>query len=658
MRRSQVRILSEALFKMWNLYQDNKFLEPLKFSNGKSQEDVVKEVLDTIKKGNKIIFIRGICGTGKSAIALNIARKLGKSSIVVPGKNLQAQYKRDYEKNKYLIKENNEKLKISVITGRNNHKCRFLEDSKDTIPKIIKEVNSKLHDISEGIAKRVESTIGEDDSADNWKIPCKIEIKEKNWKRIKEYLMQNKKINIKNFHDIRDVKRVSVASVCPYWSPVIPERYELKIFENAKKKKYLGLNNIAFVFYQRQEGCKFYEQFNSFIDADILVFNSLKYKLESALNRKPLTEVEIIDECDEFLDSFSDERKINIDKLQNSLNYLITHDEKIKKIIKEMNEIVKQIKIDKRTNSAIYSGEILSLKTTGIYDLLRLFLETPELLDEIDEESYLFDVEETAHMFEDFLNETYLTFGKKDNNLIANLVTTNLEKKFKEIINKNKIIVLMSGTIHSDNVLRNVFGLKDFKIIEAETKPQGKIEIKRTKMEKDCKHTNLTNGKFSRKEYLKALDRCVEIAEKPVLVHVQSFNDLPTKDEIKKFEIKNLIERSELGDIQKKDKTGEIVEKFKKGKMNVLFSTRCARGIDFPEKECNSIVFTKYPNPDVKDAFWKILKKTQPQNYWDFYKDKARRELWQKIYRGLRSKDDHVFVLSPDSRVLNSFESI
>ena len=49
----------------WSLYHDEKFLEPLKFSNGKTQEDVVKEVLGLIEKGEKIIFIRGVCGTGK-----------------------------------------------------------------------------------------------------------------------------------------------------------------------------------------------------------------------------------------------------------------------------------------------------------------------------------------------------------------------------------------------------------------------------------------------------------------------------------------------------------------------------------------------------------------------------------------------------------------
>ena len=36
-----------------------------------------------------------------------------------------------------------------------------------------------------------------------------------------------------------------------------------------------------------------------------------------------------------------------------------------------------------------------------------------------------------------------------------------------------------------------------------------------------------------------------------------------------------------------------------------------------------------------------------------FYMDKSRRELLQRIYRGLRSKDDKVFLLSPDKRVLD-----
>ena len=124
------------------------------------------------------------------------------------------------------------------------------------------------------------------------------------------------------------------------------------------------------------------------------------------------------------------------------------------------------------------------------------------------------------------------------------------------------------------------------------------------------------------------------------------------------FELKNLISRDKIKGFQQKDREGNAIEEFKKGEIKVLFSTKVSRGIDFPGEQCNSIVFTKYPNPNVKDAFWNILYKTKPQHYWEFYKDKARRELWQKIYRGLRFKEDSVYVLSPDIRVLAAFERV
>jgi len=643
---------------MWNLYkkEGEEFLKPLIFSNGKSQEDIVKEVLDSIKDGCKIIFIQGMCGTGKSAIALNIAKNLGKTSIVVPGKNLQNQYKKDYEENKYILKKNGEKLKISVITGRNNHKCKFLEDNINAIPVIKKEVNSRLNDIFENKRDEIRNIINNDLSADNFNIPCKIEIKEKNWNKIKEYLKQNKKINYENFLDLKDVKRISVAGVCPYWSPVLPEKYDLKVFEDSKKEYYQGLNGTKFVIYKRKSGCKFYEQFSYFVNSDVIVFNSLKYKLESAINRKPLTEVEIIDECDDFLDSFSNQKVINIDRIQNSLNKIINKNESMERVTREINSILKDIKSDMRIMEAIYSNEIIPLKETSIYDLLKIFLNSEEFLENLDEENYIFDIEETAKMFEDFFDDSYVTFNKKENNLTASIVTTNLEKKFKEMLNKNKILVLMSGTLHSNEVLRDIFGLKDFKIIEAETRQQGKIEVQKTGFEIDCKYQNFINRVFSREDYLKSLSKCVSIAKKPALVHINGFNDLPTEKEKREFGIDNLISRERLREIQIEDKTGFLIEKFKKGQTNILFSTRCARGIDFPGEECNSIVFTKYPNPDVKDAFWRILKKIKPQFYWNFYKDKAKRELLQKIYRGLRSKEDHIYLLSPDSRVLNVFE--
>jgi Rad3-related DNA helicase len=649
----------------WSLYEIDKSgevekhrsLNPLKFSNGKSQEDVVKEVLDSIKKGNKIIFIHGVCGSGKSVIALNIARKLGKASIVVPGKNLQSQYKKDYEGNKYLLNDKNQKLKISVITGRKNHKCKFLEDNEHAIPKIRKEVDSNLNDIFAFDEKDIEEKKRKDKSADVWDLPCKIEIKEKNWKKLKEYIKQNKKVNPIDFNNIKEVSRSAVGCACPYYSPVLPAQFEIKHFADSKKKTYNGISNTKFIIHQGIPGCKFYEQFNSYLDSDVIVFNSSKYVLESALNRKPETEVEIIDECDEFLDKFSNQKTINLDRLQNSLIYAVGYSEKFDKAVNEISSILQYLKKDARILDAMVSNGIIPLKKTGVYDLLKVFLDTPEFLEDIDDESYLLEVEETARMFGDFLDESYVTVSKKDNQISLSVVTTNLAKRFKEMVDKNKIIVMMSGTLHSEYVLKNIFGVNDFKIIEAETKPQGIIEIKETGLEMDCRYSNFQSGKFTRGDYLKSLSKCIEVAKKPTLVHINAFADLPSEKELEEYDIDNLISREKLKELQGEDNEGEMVEKFKKGQTTVLFSTRASRGIDFPGEQCNSIVFTKYPNPNIQDAFWKILNQTKPQDYWEFYKDKARRELWQKVYRGVRSEKDHVYVLSPDIRILDAFRN-
>ncbi len=639
----------------WNLYKKGEFLEPLKFSNGKTQKDVVEEILKEIEKGERVIFIHGKCGTGKSAIALNLAKEIGKTSIVVPGKNLQQQYKKDYEDEKYILKENKEKLKISVITGRKNHKCKFLEDNKEFFSNSKQEKNTSLLDVFSKKRNSIKKEISEDSSADNNKLPCKIEIKEKNIGKIREYLKQNKKVNIKNFEKISDIKRMSIAPVCPYWSPVFPEEYEINL--EAEKKKYYGLNNIIYNYYKRKSGCEFYEQFQSYISSDVIVFNSLKYQLESLMNRKPSTEIEIIDECDEFLDSFSNIKKINLDRFLNSLNPLYLEDINIEKV-KEMQEILIHLKKDKKVKESIENSKILRLKETGIYDLFKILLEDEKLLKNVDEESYIFEIENIAKMFKEFFSETFIIFEEKNESLIANIVTINLSKKFSNLLNKNKILILMSGTLHSREVLKEMFGIENFKIIEAETKHQGIIKIKRLGNEKNCKYSNFFNGTINREEYLKNLDNCVESGKKPCLVHINGFNDLPSDYEIEKLNLKNLIDKRKLKELQFEDKTGERVNEFKSGEFDVLFTTRDSRGIDFPGEECNSVVFTKYPNPDVKDPFWKILNKTKPLQYWKFYKDKAKREVYQKIYRGLRSEKDYVEILSPDSRVLEAFEEM
>ncbi len=308
---------------------------------------------------------------------------------------------------------------------------------------------------------------------------------------------------------------------------------------------------------------------------------------------------------------------------------------------------------DKKADGSIPYGEIIQVKETKIFELLRSFLDSNFMGEvECDEENYCYHCDEVARTFEGFFEETYISFDREEKDIVVKLVTTNLEKRFKEILDKSRAIVMMSGTIHSEQVLKDVFGLKDFRVIEAEAKMPGTITRVKTGLEFNCNYSMMQLPK-TRARFLKTFEKCVEEAKKPLLINVTAFNDLPTKSEVENSNLK-IMSKEEVTDMQIKDKTGKNVKDFKEGKMNVLYSTKCNRGVDFPGEICNSIILTRYPYPNVKSIFWKILKKTKPAYYDEFYRDKSRREFLQRIYRGLRSKDDHIFLLSPDIRVLNA----
>jgi intein/homing endonuclease/RecB family exonuclease len=592
-----------------------------------------------------------------SAVALNLAKELGKTSIVVPIKSLQEQYIKDYTGKKYVLK-NEKKLKISSIVGRKNFKCKFLEESNQGIDlkTYYTEKNAKLSDVFIGMNQPKISQ--KDDSCDNIFLPCKIEIKEKNMPRIKEYINKNPEIRLSNFSSINEVKRMSLAPICPYWAPIMPEEFEIKKFKDAKKIKYPGLNNKMFTIYQRKKGCPYYDQYESYTNSDVIIFNSMKYKLETLMDRKPVTELEIIDECDEFLDSFASQEQISLNRLSFALSSLFAEKQESQAILDKLIDITNTLKSkfkDLKQKSTEKQEEIFAIKDTLVETLLLAIMENKDLMDEIeaDDYNYIYHLDEVARIFHDFFNETFFSIEKKETDIILNLVTTNLAKKFNDLVEKNKILVMMSGTIHSESVLKNIFGLENFKIIEAEIKHQGELIKCKNGYEKNCSYANFGSNKITREEYLFALSKSVSCAKEPILIHVNSFSDLPTEQEKIKYNLNNLPTKYELIQKQKNDPFGQRIKDFKQGKTKILFTTKCNRGIDFPGETCNSIIITKFPYPNISNIFWKILKKTNPQHFMNFYLDKARRELLQKIYRGLRSKDDKVYLLSPDLRVLD-----
>jgi len=369
---------------MWSLFEkkiggssilydyEHKKLEPLIFSNGKTQTDVVKEILSAIEEGNKIILIKGVCGTGKSAIALNLARHFKKTSIVVPIKSLQEQYEEDYTNKKFVLKKDDKTLKIAVIKGRANFKCPFMNTT-----------------------------------ADDLDLPCTIELREKNFEKLMNFIEINKFASKRDVLNVGDIKRMSVAPACPYWSPLLPAKSGAACLEKAEKIEFKTVSEKDYAIFQRQKGCKYYDQYRSYVNADVLVFNSRKYLIETLIGRRPKTEIDIIDECDEFLDNLAEEEKINLNRLVAALNNITTKDIEEKSKIKEMvfmiNELIYNYSLD----------GIDKLENTDILKLIEEIIENPYLAED-EERNYYNAVVESCLEFKNLLNETYVSFTRKN----------------------------------------------------------------------------------------------------------------------------------------------------------------------------------------------------------------------------------------------------
>ena len=608
----------------WSLHKEDKKLEPLRFSNGKTQADVVEEVVQLIRQGKKVILIHGVCGTGKSAIALNLARRLGRASIVVPVKGLQKQYEQDYMGAMYLVKPDRTRMRIAMITGRENH----------------------------------DSLIKPGASCADPTLPDTVLITERNAALVREYYGENPLIEHKRELPLKALRRISIAPTNPYWSPIAPAMYELPL-RDAKKRRYCGLHGQEFIFYHRKQGCSYYDQYLAYLDADVIIFNAAKFLIETALNRRPKTEVDIIDEADEFLDNFSEQEGLNLTRLTSYLQNLRLELESARDARDKLLDLLELE--EKRARALGVSEEKLyHSDETMLPAFFSLLLNSPDLIAEIimDDNLSATSALDVAETFHELLESTYVTYRRKESDLLATLVTTNLAQKFAELADKSNALVLMSGTLHSHEVLRDVFGIKDFALVEAETQQPGTMDIHKTGKEMNCRHATLSAGGAVREQYLRALDSCLGQAERPVLVHVHAFQDLPDEAEKAAYNLTNLMSREQLLAQQAADKVGKEIANFKAGTKNFLYSTRCARGIDFPGALCNSIVFTKFPNPNPKGVFWRVLQKNHSAYYWKFYRDKAQRDFLQRLSRALRSKSDHVYVLSPDSRVLDAVREL
>lgn len=253
----------------WQLRdRNNKIVNPYIYSDGKSQKDVVKELIkvidDTIDDKDNPVILIGTCNSGKSAIALNVINHYDKGIIVTPTISLEKQYEASYCNGKYNIGDISNLLDVRHIKGRKNFNCLHIEDV----------------DCSNGM------------------LPC-IKKPPKGITRA-EY----------------------TSSQCNYWSPVYNMYYSGIIGKYLIDYKEYIYNSVSGLkcFFKAKNICPYYEQYIHYIkDRVALIYNYKKWEIETWNEMKPKVDIEIIDEGDEVLDSLSYKLNINMatfDKLE------------------------------------------------------------------------------------------------------------------------------------------------------------------------------------------------------------------------------------------------------------------------------------------------------------------------------------------------------
>jgi len=231
---------------VWNVYDsDGNPVKPLTFE-GKSQVDVVKELLEAFDSYNIVFYISPV-GTGKSLVALvTVYNRFSNAIIVVPTKHLQMQYYRDYNPESGRLRIPN--LGIKFILGRSNFICPY----------------TKL-------------------PCDDPSLPCTRPLKE-------------------------GERRFEVASECPYWIPRYPERIAEVVAYRLRKDyvAYRTAGESMVQFYDSEErDCPYLRQYyDAYVNSEVVVMNDKLWLIETLAKRKPkwYSGIEILDEVDLLLD--------------------------------------------------------------------------------------------------------------------------------------------------------------------------------------------------------------------------------------------------------------------------------------------------------------------------------------------------------------------
>lgn len=677
-----------------------------------------------------------------SATLLHVIENMGRGIIVVPFRNLQRQYFDDYftGKNKFVLKKNGQRLKVAVMLGRGNFPCKWLAEQYDLQQRMIKESEKpENYGIIYPVDDEILRMYKEDPTCANKGLLCNRPLqgigkeREVRWSigcqcpywiptptakntidKWKDKEVDERKGD--NFYD-DEIEGVNLPDI----KKTISDINKNVINKNVKTRldivqDSIKCHNIAYyqsvgwgdtgVFIRDEvdkdgnpcpDVCPYYKQFYSYIFADCIVMNDAKWQLETMIGRKPNVSAEVFDEGDYWLDKRSvslEFSRIMIDKMLPTTNKMQRLKENtlflFDNTFKNIKEKVAEQNKGKDSNSA---NNIISSKNYRelFLTMTNMFLEYKKSVEEDD--SILQRILDIYTVLKYIDKASISARDVKGGNKILSIFIPYPDNLLKEQFEKSsENIIITSGTIHSNFVLSNLFGINNdnyiVDFVEGRKESPGKLRcIKPKEGLLKVNHTNWQSPQF-RMAYNHTLNYILDnlkikidqITGKPgeakilVLTPAKKYAEgiIDRQDVFVDFakggynddseDIKPAI-NTNLSDFM--EKSIEDVRKIKptdieidgdvlRTEKQIIVSTRMIRGADLKDNLCRAVVMTKWPMRDISSGYNQALKlRFGEEIFWSIMKDNAKREAIQYVSRGLRHERDWTFFSTPDEDAFN-----
>jgi Rad3-related DNA helicase len=451
---------------VWGLYSaDGESMEPWVLSSGKTQEQVIDEVLEAFESSS-IVMLRGGVGSGKSIMAATVCGAVGGGIISVPVKPLQEQYVRDFEGRLRIILDD-EPLRIMVLKGRDNFKC--------------------LRHRTKGFRCSHRSLV------------CTMPLG-------------------------RGIPRWKVAKRCPHWAPIYPTVIgPLKESGGFRLRSYASIAGEQFV-YMRENPCGYYAQGAAYLQGDVLVYNTAKWFADTAMGRKPLVNVEVFDEGDMFLDSLCSKTRLTgrtITRLKKESGEAVKELRRSGKtgeaaILRKKARNIEsgfEVLLDETSKTSL--GEIQGFPE----DYLKELSDFLEVLGSEFSMNLRMKLENLLHYRDDaffYASQGEVNFFIADPaRVLGDLMDRSADK-----------LLFVSATLQSPEVLREIYNIHDFVYVEGEPRMRGRIHPRRIGGEQSVNWRNWGRGGF-RHRYWGMLSRIIQRAKRPTLVQVHAYQYLP-----------------------------------------------------------------------------------------------------------------------------------